>query len=548
MRYGNVVGSRGSVIPLFKAQAPTGVVTVTDERMTRFWITLEEATQFVIDCAARMVGGEVFVPKIPSMKLVDLAEALAPDCRREVIGIRPGEKLHELLVTSDESRHCYEHADSYVIYPGVHDLEEPCPGARRDQTAGRLLLHLREQRAVAHLGGDPRDGSSGAPRPRGVSDESFLPYGRQEIGEADIAAVVDALRAPMITQGPRIAEFEGAVCDYTGARHAVAFSSGTAALHAAAAAAGWDEGDEVLVPPITFVASANCALYVGARPRFVDIDRRTWNLDTAAASEAASEERVKGIVAVSFAGLPVDLASLNVPDRVVVIEDAAHAIGGRRHGRPVGGPGGADMTTFSFHPVKSLTTGEGGLVTTESDELAERLLRFRTHGIPPERNLEHPEGPWHQDMVDLGFNYRITDIQCALGISQLARLDGWIARRNELAGSYRELLADEDRIELPPEAPEGSLHGRHLFPIRVRGGADQRLAVFRALREAGIGVQVHYIPTYRFSHYRRTLGYPQDTCPEAERYYGGAISLPMFPGVREEDVERVAAALKRALG
>jgi perosamine synthetase len=379
-----------------------------------------------------------------------------------------------------------------------------------------------------------------------VSGKRFLPYGRQEISEADIAAVTAALRSPLITQGPLVAEFERAICDCTGARHAIAFSSATAALHGAAFAAGWGDGDEVLVPPITFAASANCALYVGARPRFVDIDRATWNIDAGLASRAAQDPRVKGVVAVSFAGLPVDLGALEVPDDVILVEDASQAIGGHRDGRPIGGPGGADMTIFSFHPVKTITTGEGGAVTTESDSFAARLRRFRTHGIPPERDPDAPEGPWHYDMLDLGFNYRITDIQCALGISQLPHLSAWVTRRNEIAAQYRELLGGDERIELPPEAPEGSLHGRHLFPIRIRDGVQKRLQVFRALRDAEIGVQVHHIPIYRFTHYRETLSYPQDTCPQAERYYYGAISLPMFPGMTGGDVRRVASTLLAA--
>lgn len=381
-----------------------------------------------------------------------------------------------------------------------------------------------------------------------MSEPPFLPYGRQEIGEEDIDAVVEALRSPLITQGPQVARFEDAVCEYTGAAHAIAFSSGTAALHGAAAAAGWREGDTVLVPPLSFAASSNCSLYVGARPRFVDIDRATWNLDMVAASEQAADPDVKGVVAVSFAGLPADLDSLDAGDDVTVIEDAAHAIGASRDGRMVGGPGGADMTAFSFHPVKSMTTGEGGVVTTEDGDLARRLLRFRTHGIPPERDPGNPDGPWAYDMVDLGFNYRITDLQCALGVAQLGRLDGWVGRRNEIAARYGELLDGEDRIELPPDAPAGSRHGRHLHPIRVVAGAEARLASFNALRAANIGVQVHYIPIYRFHHYRETLGYPQDECPEAERYYAGAISLPMFPAMTDVDVERVVSELVASLG
>lgn len=375
---------------------------------------------------------------------------------------------------------------------------------------------------------------------------SFLPYGRQQITDPDVEAVAAALRSPMITQGPLIERFERALADYVGARHAVAFANGTAALHAAAFAAGLGRGDEVLAPPITFAASTNCALYVGARPRFVDIDAATWNLDTAQAA-AAVGERTRAIVAVSFAGLPVDLEPLApVRDRVVVIEDGCHALGARRPGGPVGGPGGADMTAFSFHPVKPITTGEGGAITTDDDGLAERLRLFRTHGIG-RAGVPADAGGWVYDMTALGFNYRITDIQCALGLSQLERLEGWIERRNEIAARYRERLADEDRIELPPAAPAGWRHGYHLFVVRIRAGAEARRDVYDKLRAAGIGVQVHYIPVYRLSYYRDVLGVPQDTCPNAERYYAGALSLPIFPAMTEDDVERVVTTLREAL-
>ena len=371
-----------------------------------------------------------------------------------------------------------------------------------------------------------------------------LPYGRQEISEADVEAVAEVLRSELITQGPVVGRFEQALADHVGAAHAVAFSSGTAALHGAAFAAALGVGDEVLVTPMTFAASANCALYVGARPRFVDIDPETWNLDTRAAAEAAGEA-TRAVVAVSYAGLPVDLSPLS---GLTVIEDGCHAIGGHRDGSMVGGPGGADMTAFSFHPVKTITTGEGGAVTTEDGELARRLRLFRTHGITREGISPGPDdGAWYYEMQALGFNYRITDVQCALGLSQLERLDGWVRRRNEIASAYRDLLADEDRIELPPPAPEGSLHGYHLFPIRVRAGAQARRAAFEALRAAGIGVQVHYIPVYRLAHYRDTLGYPQDSCPHAEALYSGLISLPMFPGMTEADLERVAGELAKVL-
>jgi UDP-4-amino-4,6-dideoxy-N-acetyl-beta-L-altrosamine transaminase len=377
----------------------------------------------------------------------------------------------------------------------------------------------------------------------------LLPYGRQWISDEDVAAVAEALRSDLITQGPLIERFERAVTDRLGARHAVAVTSGTAALHAAAHAAGLGPGDELITSPMTFSASANCALYMGAEPRFVDITPTDWNIDGRAATSAAGE-RTRAIVAVSYAGLPVDLRPFDgLRGRVVLIEDAAHAIGAHRHGRMVGGPGGADMTVFSFHPVKTITTGEGGLITTEDDELARRLRVFRTHGITHDGVERGPtDGAWRYDMQTLGFNYRITDFQCALGISQLARLDEWVARRNELARRYRELLADEKRVELPPEAPAGSLHGYHLFVVRVRAGAEARLRAFERLREAGIWVQVHYIPVYRLHHYRETLGYPQDECPVTESLYAGAISLPMFPAMADSDVDRVAGELGAALG
>jgi perosamine synthetase len=371
-----------------------------------------------------------------------------------------------------------------------------------------------------------------------MTDRPFLPYGRQEISDADVEAVAAALREPFITQGPTVTAFEDAFAAYVGARHAVAFSSGTAALHGAAFAAGLGPGDELVTSPITFAASANCGLYLGARPRLVDIDPATWNLDTSAVGSSA-----QAVVAVSFAGLPVDLAPLR-GSGAVIIEDAAHAVGAHRDGQMVGGPGGADITCFSLHPVKSMTTGEGGIATTEDPDLAARLRMFRTHGITKDGISPGPdEGDWYYEMQALGFNYRITDVQCALGLSQLTRVDGWVERRNEVALRYRELLAGDERVGLPPAAPAGSRHGYHLFVVQV----PERRRVFEALRAAGIGVQVHYIPLYRLPYYRDVLGLPQDACPHAEAYYWGAISLPMYPGLTDADIRRVVSDLQAAL-
>ena len=377
---------------------------------------------------------------------------------------------------------------------------------------------------------------------------TFLPYGRQEITDADVEAVADALRGELITQGPLIEKFERAMASYLGASHAVAVSSGTAALHASAFAAAVGPGDEVITTPITFAASANCARYLGADVRFVDIDPATWNLDTEAAAAAVSS-RTRAIIPVSYAGLPVNLRPLDaVRGRVIVIEDGCHAIGGHRAGVKVGGAGGADLTAFSFHPVKAMTTGEGGLVTTEDSGLRRRAALFRTHGITRDGIAPGPnDGAWYYEMQALGFNYRITDVQCALGLSQLRRLDAWVARRNAIACRYRELLTGDERIELPPPAPAGSLHGYHLFPIRLRDGAEVRKTVFAALRAAGIGVQVHYIPVYRLPYWRDSVGAPQDACPHAEALYSGLISLPMFPALTETDQDRVVTVLSEAL-
>ena len=338
------------------------------------------------------------------------------------------------------------------------------------------------------------------------------------------------------------------MASYLGARHVVAFANGTAALHGAAFAAGLGAGDEAVTTPISFAASANCVLYQGALPRFVDISMSTLSLDMEAAAEAASDA-TRVVIPVSFAGLPIDLTPLApIRDRVLVIEDASHALGARRGAGMVGGAGGADMTTFSLHPVKAITTGEGGLVSTESDDLARQLRLFRTHGITKE-GVTRPatDGDWYYEMQALGFNYRLTDFQCALGLSQLRRIDDFVAGRNRVAARYRNLLADEPGIVLPPEASAGDLHAYHLFVVNIRGGPAVRLTVFNALRRAGIGVQVHYIPIYRNPYYRDVVGCPQDACPIAEEYYAGAISLPMFPGMSDADVERVVAELQKSL-
>ncbi len=362
---------------------------------------------------------------------------------------------------------------------------------------------------------------------------SVIPYGRQTIGDDDIATVVDVLRGSWLTTGPTVARFEDALCCVTEAKHAIAFSNGTAALHAALYAAGIGPGDHVVTSPLSFAASANCARYVGATPAFVDIDRQTLNLDPELVGVCDA------LVAVHYAGLPVDLRALPRHPRVIV-EDAAHALGARTPDGPVGNCARSDLCTFSFHPVKAITTGEGGAVTTNSDEYAERLRRFRSHGMVAKPDAPG-EGGWYYEIEELGYNYRITDLQCALGVSQLAKLSRFITRRHELAERYHELLA-ELPVELPARAPSGSRHGHHLFPIRVA----QRRRVYDEMRAAGIGVQVHYVPIYRHPLYR-DLGASASEFPETERAYAGLLSLPLYPSLTDGDQDRVVSALRRAL-
>lgn len=357
----------------------------------------------------------------------------------------------------------------------------------------------------------------------------MIPYARQSIDDDDVAAVIATLRSDRLTQGPRVEEFEEALAAAVEARYAVAFSSGTAALHGAMYASDVGAGDTVATSALTFVASANCARYVGALPVLVDIDSTTLNLDV---------ERVpvcSALVAVHFAGLPVDLERLVRRPRVV-IEDAAHALGARTPDGPVGSCARSEMCTFSFHAVKAVTTGEGGAVTTNSPMLAERLRRFRSHGCvrPTEREA------WYYEATEVGFNYRLTDIQSALGVSQLAKLERFVARRRDLAARYRAALADTT-VVLPPEAPTGWRHAYHLFPVRVAN----RGAVHDDLRSRGIGVQVHYVPLSRHP----VLGsHAPGAYPETERAYAALLSLPLFPDLSEELQDDVVVALLDALG
>jgi perosamine synthetase len=399
-----------------------------------------------------------------------------------------------------------------------------------------------------------RDGTGPGRMERGMTlaeKQAFLPYGHQWIDDEDIAAVVAILKGDWLTMGPTVDAFENALAEKVGVRHAVSFSSGTAALHGAMYAAGVGHGDEVIVPPMTFAATSNAALYLGGLPRFADIAPETWCLDPAAAQQVVSD-RTKAIVPVSFTGFPLPLESFRaLAEQVgaVLIEDACHTLGGEREGRKVGRD--ADMTVFSFHPVKHITTGEGGMVVTDDDEFARRLRLFRSHGITkdPAQMRTEPHGPWYTEMQDLGYNYRLTDLGSALGLSQLRRLDAFVSRRRELAACYDRLLPELNGttsapvVETPPAHPG---HAYHLYAANFEPAVRKHL--FEELRKAGIGVQVHYLPVHLHRYYRERFGWKEGDFPVAERLYRGEISLPLFPSMENDDVSRVVEEIRSILG
>jgi len=378
---------------------------------------------------------------------------------------------------------------------------------------------------------------------------TFLPYGRQSVDEADITAVVEVLRSDWLTTGPKVSEFEEAFAARVGAADAVSFSSGTAALHAAAFAAGLKSGEEAITTPMTFAATANCVLYQGATPVFADVRRDTLNLDPDQIEKRISSQ-TKAILPVDYAGHPAELGPiLEIARRhgLIVIEDACHALGAEYGGRRVGSI--ADMTVFSFHPVKHITTGEGGMVATNNPRLAETLRRFRNHGISSDARQRQSTGQWHYEMVLLGFNYRLPDIVCALGIQQLKRLDANLARRREIAARYSAAFRKTSGVIPPAVRPEVN-PAWHLYAIRLdleKLTAD-RAQIFRALRAENIGVNVHYIPVHLHPYYRERFGYKGGEFPVAEDGYARLISLPMFHGMNDRDVEDVIRAVRKVVG
>ena len=377
----------------------------------------------------------------------------------------------------------------------------------------------------------------------------MIPYGKQTLADEDIAAVVDALRSDWLTQGPLVERFEQALAKRCGVRHAVVVANGTVALHLACVVAGMKPGDEGITSSLTFLASANCMLYCGATPVFVDICPTTWNMDTRGL-ESAVTDRTRVIIPVHFAGLPCEMREIRALARnrgLTIVEDACHALGATYDGLSIGACEGSDMVCLSFHPVKHITTGEGGAILTQDDSVAERLRQVRHHGISRDpARWERHDGPWYYEVNELGFNARLTDIQCALGISQLSRLDSFLERRKAIADRYRRELSDIPGLRLQEVASDRT-HAYHLFVIHIDPLHFSRARVYQALRAEGILAQVHYVPVHTQPIMRR-VGRTVGTMIETEKYYAGCLSLPMYPSLLASEQTKVIQALRRALG
>jgi len=379
--------------------------------------------------------------------------------------------------------------------------------------------------------------------------EEFIPYGSQWVDEKDIEAVTKTLKSDYLTTGPKIKEFEDKFADYVDAKYAVAIANGTAALHAATYAAGITEGDEVITTPITFAATANSVLYQDAIPIFADIDPKTYNINPESI-KAKITDKTKAIIPVHYTGQPCEMDKIKEianENDLIIIEDGAHAVGATYKKQKVGSIG--DMTTFSFHPVKNMTTGEGGMITTDSKDLYDKLMKFRTHGITKDQSvyINSSDGPWYHEQQELGYNYRITDIQAALGITQLEKLDDFLARRRGIVNRYNNEFKDVDGLIIP-EQLENTNSAWHIYVLQLELEklTSDRKEIFEALREKKMGVNVHYIPVY-FHPYYQSLGYKKGICPKAERLYERIITIPLYPKMTDQQVVEVIKRIKTTI-
>jgi UDP-4-amino-4,6-dideoxy-N-acetyl-beta-L-altrosamine transaminase len=379
--------------------------------------------------------------------------------------------------------------------------------------------------------------------------EEFIPYGSQWIDEQDIEAVTETLKSDYLTTGPKIKEFGDKFADYVDAKYAVAIANGTAALHAATYAAGIKEGDEVITTPISFAATANSILYQDATPVFADVDQKTYNIDPESIKEKITD-KTKAIIPVHYTGQPCEMDTIKeiaAENDLIIIEDGAHAVGATYKEQKIGSIG--DMTTFSFHPVKNMTTGEGGMITTDSKKLYDKLMKFRTHGITKDESeyINSSDGLWYHEQQELGYNYRITDIQAALGITQLKKLDKFLARRRKIVKKYNNEFKDVDGLIIP-EQLENTNSAWHIYVLQLeleKLTADRK-QIFEALREKNLGVNVHYIPVY-FHPYYQSLGYEKGICPKAERLYERIITIPLYPKMTDQQVNEVIKRIKSTI-
>ncbi len=564
VRYGNVLESTGSVIPFFETKIKNGEkIPLTDSRMTRFIITPKQAVELVFNALEHGIGGEVFVPKLPAFRVIDLIEILKEkhnvNNEIELIGIRPGEKVHELMINNSEISRTFSFKNMYIItsaiqkYQVINVPNEILQDKHRlseenifEYSSKDSVVTKEEVKELFHSYGILIPSSPLPEKKTSLQKAAVnkIPYGRQNLTAEDFDEVVKVLKSDYLTTGPKIEEFETKFAGFTGSKYAVAVSSGTAALHLACLAAELKKDDELITTPMTFAASANCALYCDAKPIFVDI-KENGLIDESKIEEKISS-RSKIIIPVHYAGLPCNLEKIKEIARknnLTVIEDACHALGARYKNTKIGDCSFSDMAIFSFHPVKHITTGEGGMITTNSKELYEKLLILRTHGITKDKEklTNKNEGPWYYEMQHLGFNYRITDFQCALGQSQLNKAEEFIARRRSIAKRYDQAFENDCNLEIIKDGGE-TLNSYHLYVIKVKNG-ETRLKLFNFLKERNILCQIHYIPVYWHLYYQK-IGYAKGICPGAESFYERILSIPIYSSLSEEEQDFVIQSIK----